>query len=385
MSQSPMMLLGLVMLLAWLRWRETKHVKWAALVGACAGWAAIVRPVDALAFAVPVGVAMLWDFRGLPARRVGMSIGAIVLAAVPFLSLQLLLNKGTTGRWLQAPHTLYLQTDQPQTTYGFHTPDPAARPRSTLAQKRDYYAKFMVPDVRRHQLNQLGGIIAERLKLTADVALPTKVLLVLIAAGLFAVRDVPRRVIVAIPVLFFVLYVPYTFYMTHYVIPIVVPLLIVVVLGAEQIGAWVTTPARRERARIIAAAVLVVTALASLPELNPRVGDDMIFAPRTTLIRKWIAGAVQAPAVVLVRYEPGENTHDEPVYNASVAWPDDASVIVAHDLGPRNIELLSYYERVSPGRNYYLIDRATLKPQGPGSAVDLARAIATQVTTQPVR
>jgi hypothetical protein len=211
------------------------------------------------------------------------------------------------------------------------------------------------------------------------------VLLVLIAAGLFAVRDVPRRVIVAIPVLFFVLYVPYTFYMTHYVIPIVVPLLIVVVLGAEQIGAWVTTQARRERARIIAAAVLVVTALASLPELNPRVGDDMIFAPRTTLIRKWIAGAVQAPAVVLVRYEPGENTHDEPVYNASVAWPDDAPVIVAHDLGPRNIELLSYYERVSPGRNYYLIDRATLKPQGPGSAVDLARAIATQVTIQPVR
>jgi hypothetical protein len=129
---------------------------------------------------------------------------------------------------------------------------------------------------------------------------------------------------------------------------------------------------------------LALIGLASLPELNPRVEDDKIFAPRTTLIRDWIAKSVKAPAVVLVRYEPGDNTHDEPVYNPDVAWPDDAPVIVAHDLGPRNLELLDYYERVSPGRNYYLIDRATLKPQGPGKAADLARAIVrTQATTQP--
>ena len=394
MSQSPMMLLGLGMLLAWLRWRETKDVKWAALIGACAGWAAIVRPVDALAFALPVGVAMLWDFRGLPMKRIAVIIGAVILAAVPFLSLQLVLNKGTTGHWLQAPHTLYLERDQPQTTYGFHTRDPQARPQSTLAQKQAYYAKFMVPDVERHQLANLGSIFIERLKLTADVALPTKLLLVFVAAGLFAVRGAPRAVVTAVPVLFFILYVPYTFYMTHYVIPIVVPLLVLVVLGAERIAEWVSKPTARRLASTVAAAALVIVALASLPELNPRVGDDMIFAPKTTLIRRWIADAVRAPAVVLVRYEPGENTHDEPVYNATVAWPDDAPVIVAHDLGPRNAELLAYYERVSPGRNYYLIDRATLKPQGPGDAGDLARAIAqmhsattasTSPATQPAR
>ena len=376
MSQSPMMLLGLGMLLAWLRWRETKDVKWAAVIGACAGWAAIVRPVDALAFALPVGVAMLWDFRGLPMKRVAAVVGVVILAAAPFLSLQLVLNKGTTGHWLQAPHTLYLERDQPQTTYGFHTPDPQARPQSTLAQKQAYYAKFMVPDVERHQLANLGSIVIERLKLTADVALPTKLLLVFVAAGLFAVRGASRIVVAAVPLLFFVLYVPYTFYMTHYVVPIVVPLLVLVVLGAERIAEWVSKPATRQRAFTVAVAVLAMVAMASLPELNPRVGDDMIFAPRTTLIRRWIAEAVRAPAVVLVRYGPGDITHDEPVYNATVAWPDDAPVIVAHDLGPRNAELLAYYERVSPGRNYYVIDRATLKPQGPGRAADLARAIA---------
>jgi 4-amino-4-deoxy-L-arabinose transferase-like glycosyltransferase len=376
MSQSPMMLLGLGMLLAWLRWREAKDVKWAVLIGACAGWAAIVRPADALAFALPVGVAMLWDFRGLPMKRVAAVIGVIILAAAAFLSLQLALNKGTTGHWLQAPHTLYLERDQPQTTYGFHTPDPQARPQSTLAQKQAYYAKFMVPDVQGHQLKNLGSIIVERLKLTADVALPTKLLLVFLAAGVFAVRGTPRVVVAAVPVLFFILYVPYTFYMTHYVIPIVVPLLVLVVLGAERIATWMSNATSRQLATTLAAAVLAVVAVGSLPELNPWVADDMIFAPKTILIRRWIADAVRTPAVVLVRYGPGENTHDEPVYNASVAWPDDAPVIVAHDLGPRNVELLAYYERVSPGRNYYLIDRATLKRQGPGRAADLARAIA---------
>ena len=189
-------------------------------------------------------------------------------------------------------------------------------------------------------------------------------------------RSAPRVVVAAVPVSFFVLYVPYTFYMTHYVIPIVVPLLVLVVLGAERIAAWVLEPSMHRLASRVAAAVLALVAVAFLPELNPWVADDLIFAPKTILIRRWIAEAVRAPAVVLVRYEPGENTHDEPVYNATIAWPDDAPVIVAHDLGPRNAELLAYYERVSPGRNYYLIDRATLKPQGPGRSADLARAIA---------
>ncbi len=85
---------------------------------------------------------------------------------------------------------------------------------------------------------------------------------------------------------------------------------------------------------------------------------------------------------MLVRYQPGDNTHDEPVYNAGVAWPDDAPVIVAHDLGPRNIELLAYYERTNPGRNYYLFDRATLQLQGPGTASDLARAISAAAATK---
>jgi 4-amino-4-deoxy-L-arabinose transferase-like glycosyltransferase len=375
MSQSPMAVLGLALLLVWIWWRQSKDLRLAAIIGACAGWAAIVRPVDALAFALPVGVAMIWDFRTMALRRALFTTVVVILAAAPFLGLQLVFNRGTTGNWLRTPHTAYLQRDQPQTTYGFHTPDPNAGPQSTLPQKRDYYAKFMAPDVRDHQLANLGPMLIQRLKLTADVVIPSKLLLVLLVAALFALRDAPRIVIAAVPVVFICLYVPYTFYMAHYLVPIMAPAAILIVVGAAEIATRIRPADFRRKLDRSLRVALALIGLASLPELNPRVADDKIFAPRTTLIRDWIARSVRAPAVVLVRYAPGDNTHDEPVYNPDVAWPDDAPVIVAHDLGPRNAELIEYYERVSPGRNYYLIDRATLTPQGPGKATDLMRAI----------
>jgi hypothetical protein len=392
MSQSPMMVLGLGILLGWLKWRETKHIRWAALIGACAGWAAIVRPVDALAFAIPVGFAMLLDFRGMPVRRIAETCGVVVLAALPFLSLQLALNKGTTGSFARAPHTLYLNTDQPDTTYGFHTYNPDARPQSKLLQKTVYYRGFMVPDVQSHQPERLLEIAWERLKLTFVVALPTPLLLIFVPFGLFALTDRPRRVVAAVPLVFFLLYLPYTFYMEHYVVPIIVPILLLIVLGAERIASIWKQPVLHRKAERTMVAALVLVALASLPELNPRVRDDRIFAPMGTLLRRAIAERVERPAAVLVRYHASENPHDEPVYNDSVAWPDDADVIVAHDLGFRDVELLEYYERTQPGRHYYLFDRKG--PEGKPtmsrewSARELTRAIeraqaATTNSTQP--
>ena len=384
MSQSPMMVLGLGMLLAWLKWRETKQIRWAALIGACAGWAAIVRPVDALAFAIPIGVAMLLDLRGMPIKRIAMTCGVVILAALPFLSLQLAFNRGVTGSFATAPHTLYLDTDQPDTTYGFHLYKPDAKPQSTLPQKVVYYRNFMLPDVKRHQPENLLSNAWERLKLTADVSLPTPLLLIFALAALFALRDAPRRVVAVIPLVFFLLYLPYTFYMEHYLVAISPPMIVLIVLGAARLASWWKQPMLRAKAERAVVIALVLVALASLPEVNPRVRDDLIFGPTSTILRRAIRERVQAPAVVLVRYHVSENPHDEPVYNDSVAYPDDADVIVAHDLGARNVELLDYYERTQPGRRYYLFDRSGFQLQGPGTAADLARAISkAQATSAP--
>jgi hypothetical protein len=83
--------------------------------------------------------------------------------------------------------------------------------------------------------------------------------------------------------------------------------------------------------------------------------------------------------VILFTYKTGVNIIEEPVYNTTVAWPDDAAVIRAHDLGDRNREILDYYARTQPERVFYRYDRAsnTLSPPL-GTAKSLA-------ATQPVQ
>ncbi|MDB5301841.1 MAG: hypothetical protein JWO87_3504, partial [Phycisphaerales bacterium] len=67
---------------------------------------------------------------------------------------------------------------------------------------------------------------------------------------------------------------------------------------------------------------------------------------------------------------------EEPVYNTDVAWPDDAPVIRAHDLGDaRNREIYAYYARTQPECMFYRFDpQATPSLKELGRARDLAPA-----------
>ena len=47
---------------------------------------------------------------------------------------------------------------------------------------------------------------------------------------------------------------------------------------------------------------------------------------------------------------------EEPVFNDTVAWPDDAPIIRARDLGDRDIELYRYYANRGPDRTVYRFD-----------------------------
>src|SRR5207302_5187477 len=74
MSHPVLMLLVLCGVAAAARWRESRALGWAAAFGAAAGWAAITRPLDALCYFVPLGVALMVDAirhrRAMPTRRV---------------------------------------------------------------------------------------------------------------------------------------------------------------------------------------------------------------------------------------------------------------------------------------------------------------------------
>jgi hypothetical protein len=302
-----------------------------------------------------------------------------VLGAVPFLSLQLYFNHGVTGRLTQTPYTYYLERDQPRTSFGFHAYDPTVGPQSTLPQKRDYYRSFMANYIREHQPGTFAKTWAlKSLPMLLDTTLPARFLIFLLPAGLLGLTTSPRRVIWVTLPLFAVGYALNTFFLEHYAAAVIPAVLVSVLLGVHAVAdAW---PRWRDHVLSAGALVLVTTSLLSLYELNPlttaldrpeqsrlhAVDDETFHSDLLRFVHYQVEAAVDKPAVVLFTYEPGLKVIEEPVYNTDTARLDDAPVIRAHDLGPRNAEIFDYYARHQPDRTFDRFDRSTgtLTPLG---------------------
>jgi 4-amino-4-deoxy-L-arabinose transferase-like glycosyltransferase len=384
-SQVPLLLMALLLVWAWLRWRRGGGVGWALAVGAFAGWAAIIRPIDALCYALPLGAAMVYDLRSRPPRQRLLHPALVIVGAMPFLFLQLVFNKGVTGRITQTPYTYYLERDQPRTSLGFHAYDASIEPSSTLPQKRDYYRTFMARYIREHQPGTFFRVWAEKsLPMLFDTTLPARFLIVMVPISVTRLTDVRRRVLWATLPLFMIGYALNTFFLEHYAAAVIPAVILSALLGLHALAdAW-----PRWRDHVVAAGVLVLvtTSVLSLYELNPvataldppekrhlHAIDDETFRSPTLQFVRFHEHNVQRPAVILFTYSPGVNIIEEPVYNTDVASPDDAPVIRAHDLGERNREIFAYYARIQPDRTFYRFDRATGKLSGPlGTAKSLA-------------
>lgn len=437
MAQMPALLLGLVMVWAWLRWRRSAgraRWGWLVLIGASAGWMAITRPVDALAYAIPVGVGVMW-FSGLPRHampgllgergerggrggrggpglgsgkivvdptreedgpgvhsardanetssdgdaspvrrsfvvRIVVSLALIVLGAAPFLGMQVVQNRGITGSFTTTPFDHYAERDQPQISYGFHDFDRAVRPVSQLPQKQALYDRFIAPRVEAHRPgNLIGQWTTTNLAFTVDSTLPARPLLLLVPLGLLCLNSARRIVVASTLPLFLLLYVPYTFFLEHYVIVVAPAMLLLMVLGIEAlVAAW-----PRWRSAITTAVTfgVVFACVVYLPELNGRVTDESFRSPMMRYLRTQLPAEVPGSAVVMVRWAEGENFHQEPVFNIEAGHPDDNRIVWAHDLAwfepvgspawlERNRPLFEYYAEHQPERAIYLFDRGAL-------------------------
>jgi hypothetical protein len=385
MSQMPMLLLGLLLVWAWLKWRRKRSWGWALLMGVVAGWAAITRPVDAIVYAAPVGVAVLLSLRDQrPGTRLG-TLGAMVAGAAPFLALQIAFDLRVTGHVFETPYTLYLNREQPGAAFGFHQFDPNAHPQSALAQQRADYA-FSQTYFARHQPDNFWWPWLKTqyptgyqprpayFAMIADTTLPARLLLVLVPAGLLGLRGPKRLVVFATLPLFILLYIFNPFFLEHYAIPIIPAVIVLVLLGAEAIvSAWPRYPLllRSSLALLIAA-----TAVTSLWEINRLIDsnshtDESLDSP---LLRK-VHDLYGERAVILFRWDPKQNWKAEPVYNGEVTWPDDAEVIRAHDLGPRDAELIDYYAKIQPERVLFVWDQKRDELRRIGVMADLARQL----------
>jgi hypothetical protein len=82
--------------------------------------------------------------------------------------------------------------------------------------------------------------------------------------------------------------------------------------------------------------------------------------------------------LVLFTYHSDDPSNlEEPAYNWDVMNPDDAPIIRAHDLGPRNAELFAYYAKRQPNRSVYLFDHMANRFQSLGAVSELAAAAST--------
>jgi 4-amino-4-deoxy-L-arabinose transferase-like glycosyltransferase len=375
MSHVVLLFLGLLMMWLSMRWREASRRRWAwaLAVGAITGWAAVTRPVDANAYALPVGVAMIVALLGDPPRRWAITFAMLVVGAAPFLGLQVAHNIGVTGSPLRTPYTEYLKREQPGAEFGIRTYDPSWQPQSESAQVRGYY-NWVRPYLELHQPHNFwrpwfgeqrlsGGRVQPANFLTlVDSTLPARPLLLLLPAGVVALLARGRgRIFAATLPLFVLLYVFNPFFLPHYAVVVAPAVILVSLLGADAVAR--AMPGRRasDAVRIATYAAILALSVTSLwevrwamtPSTRPPADGFQERVPQS-YVQTAIEMQVQPPAVVLYGAPPDLWT--EMVYNTDVASPDDAPIIRAHDLGSRDAELIDYYGQRQPDRTIYRFD-----------------------------
>jgi hypothetical protein len=355
LAEAPFLAAEMVVLWGWLKFRKDPRGRWAAIIGAAAGYAAITRPLDALCMALPIGLAIVlqtWNMRRILRR----SCGAVLLGASPFLLLLVAQNTGVTGRPLELAEAYYNRENFPASPMGFHTVDADFLPRDANILKRQWLRYWVIPSFQRHTLqNALTSWYRGRLVQTLQNALPDPILLLLLPISLLSMTDASRRVLVGIVPLFLVGYAIYLFFLNHYVVSIMPSMICMIFLGWEFFDRQF--PNSRWAGAffpilLIAAALPELWPIAPIPSITPDFAQDQIPA------NHFLSQLPRMPAVVLFRFDPAvEQFSDDPVYNDGVAWPDDAPVVRARDFGAeRNRAIVQYYARRQPDRVFYVYD-----------------------------
>jgi hypothetical protein len=356
LSHLPMALLGVGIVWGWLMWRRRGRGRgWAIVLGAIAGWAAITRPADAVCYAIPVAVAALKDLRQVTWRQRVITIACVCAGATPFLALQVAFNWKVTGSPFTTPYRLASDLYTPGISLGFRPFDPTTRPATELPQWQEYYDAFTAPAARAHTVhNALPTLFEKRLPRVAWAGLTGELLLVFIAGVPLALTR-RRWVVAAVVPLFLGMYALFPYLLEHYVGVYVPVLAYAVVLGAR--GFADAAGRAREPLMLFTALAIAAFCVAALPQVNRVVTDDVLDV-RTMKAAAELCRHVTPPAIVLFKFNPGDNTHEEPVYNVDVVNIDDAPIIRAQDLGPeQNAKLLRYYAERQPQRRVYRFDR----------------------------
>jgi hypothetical protein len=375
MSQIPMLLLGLVMTWATLRWRQKYKKRWLVLLGAAAGWGAITRPADALCFAIVLGLVIAVEMRKQSWSQRAKTAALVILPTLPFLLLQLTLNRNITGHWLTTPFGQYNDAHYPG-AFGFHT-GPVPAPSSAIPQEQQFYETNIRYVIEQHQLKNLipFGLKSER-QFAQRAGIVDPLLWLILPLSLLAMWNRKFWLVWGmLPVYLLVLsFYAFTWDLPHYFVMVIPALILLQLLPIRFLTS--TFPNRADMIHTMVGLSMIVLALAAMPQLDRLVYDQYFARPELDQIDRDLATNVSAPAVVMFHYNKNtivdgkkitNDPSEEPVFNSDVAWPDNAPIIRARDLntkvsavgkpGDRDQALYEYYLRLDPARVFYLYNR----------------------------
>jgi hypothetical protein len=376
LSEMPFLVAELLLFLAWFSFRQ--RPKWvpALLIGVAGGFAAITRPLDAVCFCVPIGLAIIFQHRRKPAMLL-RSASIIVIGASPFMALLLAQNISVTGYWNEFAEALYNHENFPASPMGFHRVDPQYIPAQMSLPKQQWLHDWVLPSFQTHTpLNALRSWPRGRLPQLLNASVANSLVRILLPLALLSLLDMRRIVMTAALAIFVVGYAVYLFFLDHYIVTVLPSMICLILMGWDSlIRAW---PERGRLATFLLVSISCMS-MTALWRLTAHWQSDSSSAPDQRPANRLLATLPITPAVVLFRFDPRvESFHDDPVYNDGVAFPDDAPVIRARDLGPeKNRDIIHYYAQHQPDRVFYIYDpdarAAGRNPLSPplGTAADL--------------
>ena len=394
-SHNAMIFLGVLTLWLFLRWRKNPTVWWSLALGLFVSLAGFTRPVDALAYAVPIGIGVLIEAIRHGTRQRWLMIPLMLAIGLPLVILQLAFDKGVTGNYLRPPYQAYNDEFHPFTSYGSVRRDRNLPPVhvSDLPQKQAYYEQFMLPQAQEFEEHSLAFSVGiRRIPVMLEGTLPGPLIFAFVPLGFLALRSMRRVIVVTPAVLMLAFYTPHAFFLPHYPPIVIACMATLALLGIDEFARYTTRwyPGARTYLSILALAA----ALFSITPLSLIGGYEYTSTPFrvASYTYEQLPKKVQTPALVFCRISnPYYNFHDEPVYNSGAAWPDDAKIVLAQHLGPHNADLVRYYANLGQNRHVYVLDRNTLTLQGLGTVDSIVRAdenrkkaaAATQPATRP--
>jgi 4-amino-4-deoxy-L-arabinose transferase-like glycosyltransferase len=364
MGQIPVLLMGLLALWAFLRWRTSPRLPWMLLIGALAGWAAITRPVDAVCLMAPIGLAIVLAL--IRDRRLAPALALLVAGAVPFLAVQALLNQRVTGSVLTTPFTYYTRQNYPGMEFGsvpFHQDGP---PNTTIRQKLLMYDQFVA---QAREQSTPHGWFDQRIGGTLNADLPQPILLILLPLGILGLGKNHRWVVALALPLFIAIYGLYPLFFRHYAIAMTPAITLLVVSAYEGFSRPI---------RVAVAFMLIAAAGVAMAKSAAILPANLFPTPNLEYVNLVLPSEVYPPAVVLFNFPPGVNPDEEPVYNAGVATPDEAPIIFAHDFADapggedNNRAIYQYYAKLDPNRQFWRFDRASNTLTRLGTAAQMA-------------